>query len=98
MRSSLTRAISALTLLAFVGSASPALAQGKGKGKGKGKTEQAPTDPKLIEAKKHMEAGAAFFNDPGGSKCEEAYREFKTAYELSGSMNAARGSSATARR
>jgi hypothetical protein len=90
MRSSLTRAISALTLLAFVGSASPALAQGKGKGK-KPPAEQAPTDPKLIEAKKHMEAGAAFFNDPGGSKCEEAYREFKKAHELSGSMNAVRG-------
>lgn len=93
MRSSLTRSISALTLLAFVASASPALAQGKGKGKG-GKPEpaqQAPQDPKLIEAKKHMEAGAAFYNDPAGHKCEEAYREFKMAYDLSGSMNALRG-------
>ncbi|UQA61560.1 hypothetical protein [Polyangium aurulentum] len=94
MRSSLTRSISALTLLAFVGSASPALAQSKG-GKGKGgkapEAAQAPQDPKLIEAKKHMEAGAAFYNDPSGHKCEEAYREFKTAYDLSGSMNALKG-------
>ena len=35
MRSSLTRSISALTLLAFLGSTSHALAQSKG-GKGKG--------------------------------------------------------------
>ena len=46
-------------------------------------------DPAQIEqAKKHMEAGAAFYNDPAGHKCEEAYREFKTAFELSGSANA----------
>jgi hypothetical protein len=48
-------------------------------------------DAKIEEAKKHMEAGAAFYNDPGGHKCEEAYREFKKAYELSGSLNALKG-------
>ncbi len=50
------------------------------------------TDPaKLLEAKKHMEAGAAFYNDPSGHKCEEALREFGKAYEKSGSLNALRG-------
>lgn len=42
----------------------------------------------LAEAKKHMEAGAAFYNDPNGHKCEEALKEFKKAYDLSGSLNA----------
>src|SRR5262249_32158347 len=41
------------------------------------------------EAKKHMEAGAAFYNDASGvHKCEEALKEFKLAYDLSGSLNA----------
>lgn len=44
----------------------------------------------LAEARKHMEAGAAFYNDPTGHKCEEAYREFKKAFELSGSTKAVR--------
>jgi hypothetical protein len=48
--------------------------------------EQDPA--KLAQAKKHMEAGAAFYNDPSGHKCEEASREFRKAYELSGSLNA----------
>lgn len=49
------------------------------------------TDPKkLAEAKEHMEAGAAFYNDPSGHKCEEAIREFSKAYELSGSKKALR--------
>ncbi len=50
------------------------------------------TDPtSLDQAKRHMEAGAAFYNDPSGHKCEEAVREFGKAYELSGSLNALRG-------
>jgi len=50
------------------------------------------TDPaRLDEAKRHMEAGAAFYNDPSGHKCEEAVREFGKAYEKSGSLNALRG-------
>lgn len=50
------------------------------------------TDPaKLEQAKKHMEAGAAFYNDPSGHKCEEALTEFGKAYEYSGSLNALRG-------
>jgi hypothetical protein len=48
-------------------------------------------DDKLAEARQHMQAGAAFYNDPSGHKCEEAVREFKKAYELSGSLNALRG-------
>lgn len=49
-----------------------------------------PTPEELSEAKTHMEAGAAFYNDPAGHKCEEAYREFKKAYDLSGSTKALR--------
>ena len=43
----------------------------------KGGAAPAPAKPdkaQLAEAKKHMEAGAAFYNDPSGHKCEEAYR------------------------
>jgi hypothetical protein len=45
----------------------------------------------LEQAKQHMVAGAAFYNDPSGHKCEEALREFRKAYVLSGSLNALRG-------
>jgi hypothetical protein len=48
-------------------------------------------DPKVAEAKTHMEAGAAFFNDPAGHKCEEAFSEFEKAYNLVGSLNALKG-------
>lgn len=44
----------------------------------------------LDQARKHMEAGAAFYNDPSGHKCEPAVREFAKAYELSGSFRALR--------
>jgi hypothetical protein len=91
MRSLLTRTISAVTACALFASASPAFAQGKGGKKGAPPAEAQPKDPKLIEAKEHMEAGAAFYNDPSGHKCEEAYREFKKAFELSGSQNAVKG-------
>ncbi|MEZ4298405.1 MAG: hypothetical protein R3B70_25865 [Polyangiaceae bacterium] len=51
----------------------------------------ASADPAQIEqAKKHMAAGAALYNDPSGHKCEEAYVEFDKAYQLSGSLNALR--------
>lgn len=59
------------------------LAQGKGDG------PPPSADPAKIEqAKKHMAAGAALYNDPSGHKCEEAYVEFNKAYVLSGSLNA----------
>jgi hypothetical protein len=49
-------------------------------------------DPSRIEeARQHMKAGAAFYNDASGHKCEEALREFRKAYELSGSVNALKG-------
>ncbi len=61
-----------------------------------GETPKSPaqpvTDPaRLEEAKRHMKAGAAFYKDPSGHKCEEALREFRKAYELSGSLNAIKG-------
>jgi hypothetical protein len=37
------------------------------------------------EAKEHFRAGVALLQDPEGEKVEEAYREFKTAFDLSGS-------------
>ena len=37
------------------------------------------------EAKEHFKAGVSLLQDPEGEKVEEAYREFKTAYEMSGS-------------
>ena len=59
---------------------------------GTAQAQPAPAqDPKkLAEAKQHMEAGAAFYNDPSGHKCEEALREFSKAYDLSGSKKALR--------
>lgn len=76
MRPLLARLTSALTAVALCSSVTlPCFAQGE----------------KLEQAKKHMEAGAAFYNDPNGHKCEEAFREFKSAYELSGSLNALKG-------
>jgi len=51
----------------------------------------APDPARLEEAKRHMKAGAAFYNDPSGHKCEEALREFRKAYALSGSLNAVKG-------
>ena len=38
-----------------------------------------------------MKAGAAFYNDPSGHKCEEALVEFRKAYALSESLNALKG-------
>lgn len=37
------------------------------------------------EARQHFEAGVALLQDPEGERVEEAYREFKTAYDISGS-------------
>lgn len=52
---------------------------------------KSPDPASIEEAKKHMKAGAAFYNDPAGHKCEEALREFTKAHELSGSLNARKG-------
>src|SRR4051812_17202184 len=37
------------------------------------------------QAKQHFNAGVALLQDPEGEKVEEAYRQFRTAYDLSGS-------------
>jgi hypothetical protein len=47
-----------------------------------------PSAQDIEKAKRHMASGVAFIQDPDGARYEEAYPEFKQAYELSGSMNA----------
>jgi hypothetical protein len=86
MRLSFVRLSLAVTLASLCTLAAPAVHAGDPPPAG------ATVDPaKLEEAKKHMQAGAAFYNDPSGHKCEEAIREFGKAYELSGSLNALKG-------
>src|SRR5262245_37309164 len=86
MRSLLARTTAAIAIASVCSFTAPAVFAGD---------TPAPVpanDPaKLEEAKKHMQAGAAFYNDPSGHKCEEAIREFGKAYELSGSLNALKG-------
>ena len=74
--SSAVVAFGALALLAF---ASPLHAQ-----------DPAPASkaaPAAIsdQARQHFNAGVTLLQDPEGEKVEEAYREFRTAYDLSGS-------------
>lgn len=84
MRSSLARFTAAITLATISSLAAPAaFAQGA--------PPEAANPARIEEAKRHMQAGAAFYNDPSGHKCEEAIREFGKAYELSGSLNALKG-------
>jgi hypothetical protein len=47
----------------------------------------AKADPTGIseQARRHFAAGVALLQDPEGEKVEEAYREFRTAYDVSGS-------------
>jgi hypothetical protein len=60
---------------------------------GMGPTASAPsatapqqTSPPVSEqAKRHFEAGVMLLQDPEGEKVEDAYRQFKTAYDISGS-------------
>jgi hypothetical protein len=82
MRPSTARFLAAFSLVSLSLSSAPlAFAQGA-----------PPADPaKLEEAKRHMQAGASFYNDPSGHKCEEAIREFGKAFDLSGSLNALKG-------
>jgi hypothetical protein len=83
MRSSFVRFTAAISLATICSVVAPAaFAQG---------APPAADPAKIEEAKKHMQAGAAFYNDPSGHKCEEAIREFGKAYELSGSLNALKG-------
>jgi hypothetical protein len=77
------RALGSLSIVLSViaGSALPALGQPVAPSK----------EPKALEeANKHWQAGQGFYNDPTGHKCEEAVIEFGKAYELSGSVKAAR--------
>lgn len=86
MRLTIRSFLSVAGLATLTALSAPLLAQG---------TPTPPTTPaspaKIAEAKRHMAAGAAFYNDPSGHKCEEAIREFSKAYELSGSFNALKG-------
>jgi len=80
MRPRVTSLWAVLVALALAAVASP------------GRAQPTTTDPaKLEEAKKHFAAGRAFYDDPSGHKCEEATREFRKAYDLSGSLNALKG-------
>ncbi|MBX3264909.1 MAG: hypothetical protein KF782_34880 [Labilithrix sp.] len=45
----------------------------------------APAPAISDQAKRHFNAGVALLQDPEGEKVEEAYRQFRTAYDLSGS-------------
>jgi hypothetical protein len=74
-------ALACAAIAALACAATPALAQGK----------PAPDPARIEEARRHMKAGAAFYNDPSGHKCEEALVEFRKAYDLSGSLNALKG-------
>jgi hypothetical protein len=48
----------------------------------------APTKEDMAEARKHMDAGVRFMQDPAGPRWDEAYDAFKKAWKLSGSINA----------
>jgi len=52
-----------------------------------GTAPKTTTAPAVIseQAKQHFNAGVALLQDPEGEKVEEAYRQFRTAYELSNS-------------
>ena len=50
-----------------------------------GPAPAAPTPAVSEQAKRHFNAGVALLQDPEGEKVEEAYRQFKTAYDISGS-------------
>ncbi len=83
MRQSVARVVVAaltalLCVVATYGSALAQVAEAKG----------SPSPQDIEEAKQHMAAGVAFMQDPDGARYEEAYPEFRRAYEKSGSLNA----------
>lgn len=83
MRQSVARvAVAALMALLCVvatyGSALAQVAEAKG----------SPSPADIDAAKQHMAAGVSFMQDPDGARYEEAYPEFRAAYEKSGSLNA----------
>ncbi len=76
---SVAAAVAALALLGALGSSALAApAQCKAE----------PGEHDIEQARKHMSAGVAFMQDPDGARYEEAYTEFRKAYELSCSLNA----------
>jgi len=62
----------------------PAAAQEPGSGPPPA-SATAPATGISDQAKRHFNAGVALLQDPEGEKVEEAYRQFRTAYDLSGS-------------
>lgn len=62
--------------------AAPAPAPAPVPGAAAGKTNPAGISE---EARRHFAAGVSLLQDPEGEKVEEAYREFRTAYDVSGS-------------
>ena len=52
------------------------------------KPKENPAASDIEDAKQHMAAGVSFMQDPDGARYEEAYPEFKSAYQKSGSLNA----------
>jgi len=76
-----------LTLAAATTSTRTAHADETGSGTpGAGAKPSAAPDTAISdEAKRHFAAGVSLLQDPEGEKVEEAYREFRTAYDLSGS-------------
>jgi heme exporter protein D len=83
MRHSLARTLLAalVALVCFGASHGSAIAQ-------TADPKASPTAQDVEQAKNHMAAGVAFMQDPDGARYEEAYPEFRKAYELSGSLNA----------
>lgn len=73
------RGLSAIALAALLGSSS-AWAQAP-----ESKPSTKPGAAISEQAKEHFRAGVSLLQDPEGERVEEAYREFKTAYEISGS-------------
>lgn len=50
-----------------------------------GPAPRAAMPPISDEARQHFQAGVSLLQDPEGERVEEAYREFKTAHDISGS-------------
>jgi hypothetical protein len=74
-----------LVVLSFLALARPtiALAQGETPGGAPAAKAQSKSPPISEEAKRHFQAGVALLQDPEGERVEDAYREFKTAFDIS---------------
>jgi hypothetical protein len=76
-----------LALLSIVALAYPtvAFAEGEAAAGAPAATGRNKSPPISEEAKRHFQAGVTLLQDPEGERVEDAYREFKTAYDISGS-------------